>query len=77
MWFPSHTSEFLQPADAEEFTAFHGVLNSVRRDYDPSAVLRQRPAHAVAIDLVAKALDAATSPNVVKKSFRSYRGIPI
>jgi hypothetical protein len=71
VWFPSHTSEFLQPADAEEFAAFHQVLNSVRKDYNPSAVLRERPAHAVAMDLVGKALDAATNPNVVKKSFRS------
>ena len=44
--------------------------------HDPSAVLRQRPAHAVAMDLVGKALDAATSPNVVKKSFRSTGILP-
>lgn len=71
VWFPSYTSEFLQPEDAQEFAAFHDVLNSVRRDYDPSALTRGRPAHAVAMDFVAKALDACTTKGVVKLSFAS------
>ena len=71
VWPPAHTSEFLQPADAEQFAAFHKVLNDVRRTYDWVSLLHHRPGYAVAMDFLPQAIKACTQENVVRLSFAS------
>ena len=75
-WLPAYTSEFLQPADAEQFAAFHHVLNNVHRSYDWTSLLRHRPGYAVAFDFLPKAIEACTRENVVRRSF-FYWHLPV
>jgi hypothetical protein len=71
VWFPAHCSEFIQPADAEQFGVFHRVLNSVRTRYDGCSLLHAGPAHAMVLMFLNGALATCTRENVVWLSFAS------
>lgn len=69
IWFPPDTSEFLQPADAYQFGAFHHELNLVGERFQLSELAKDRSVHEVVLEFLQEALLRAISLDVVRAGF--------
>lgn len=69
LWFPPDTSEFLQPADAYQFGAFHHELNLAGERFHLSALAQRAKPHEVVLQFLEPALLRATAQKVVRAGF--------
>jgi len=71
VWFPPHCSEFLQPADQQQFAVFHNQMNLLVTHYDRTALLRHAGGRALVMQFFKRAQEACTQQDVVKISFET------
>ena len=69
LFFPSHTTHFLQPEDDLIFTVFKREMHILRSKHIVSNALRKNPVRNLLQKLVPTAEEKAFVPSIIKKSF--------